>query len=78
MRTGKIDKITTISYLLVENRLGLSTITRLLPIITPLPLGRKAILTLLVLGNFVQGMLLAGLVLAVSLLCFWHVNLSMK
>jgi hypothetical protein len=56
-----------LQYLLVENRLGLTTISRLLPVITTLSLGREAVFSLLVLSDFVKGVLLALLVLAVRL-----------
>lgn len=52
--------------LLVEDGLGLTTVTALLPVVTTLTLGRKRVLALLVLGNLVGGVLLASLVLAVS------------
>ena len=55
-----------VTYLLVENRLCLATISRLLAVITTLPLSRKDILAFLVLGNLVEGVLLALLVLAVG------------
>lgn len=60
--------------LLVKDWLGLPTITRLFPVITSLPLSGQTILTLLVLGHFVQGVLLALLVLAVRLLQFGYVH----
>ena len=44
-------------YLLVEDRLGLTTITGLLAVVTTLSLSRQRILTLLVLGNFVGAIL---------------------
>lgn len=62
--------------LFVEDRLGLTTITRLLPVITPLSLGSKAILSLLVLRHLVQGVLSALLALAICLLCLWNVHLN--
>lgn len=52
--------------LLVEDGLGLTTVTALLPVVTTLTLGGKRVLALLVLGNLVGGVLLASLVLAVS------------
>lgn len=63
------------SYLLVENRLSLSTITGLFAIVTAFSLGSNAILTLLVLRNLVQSVLPALLTLAVCLLSFWNVHL---
>lgn len=66
------------NYLLVEDGLCLATITRLLPVVTPLPLSRQAILTFLILSNLVESVLPTLLVLAVSLLCFRHVHLQVK
>ena len=45
-------------------------------VITTLPLSRKAILAFLVLGNLVEGVLLALLVLAVGLLGLRNVHLQ--
>jgi hypothetical protein len=59
----------------VENWLCLPSISRLLAVITALPLGREAVLPLLVLGNLVKGVLPAFLVLAVGLLGLWDVHL---
>lgn len=59
----------------MENRLRLSTITRLLPVIAALPLNRKAILTLLVLCNLVKRVLPTSLVLTERFLGLWHVHL---
>ena len=61
----------------MENRLCLASISRLLAVITTLPLSRKDILAFLVLGNLVEGVLLALLVLAVGLLGLWNVHLQM-
>lgn len=52
--------------LLVEDGLGLTTITALLPVVTTLTLGSERVLALLVLGNLVGGVLPAGLALAVG------------
>ena len=60
--------------LLVEDRLSLTTITGLFPIVTTFPLSGDTVLTLLVLGNFVECVLLAFLVLAVGLLGLRNVN----
>ena len=62
--------------LLMEDGLGLTTITRLLAIVTALSLSSKAIFAFLVLRYLVQGVLLAFLALAVCLLCLWNVHLS--
>lgn len=62
--------------LFVEDRLGLTTVTRLLPIITPLSLGSKTILSLLVLRHLVQGVLSALFTLAICLLCLRDVHLK--
>ena len=70
------EKLKMDSYLLVENWFGLSTITRLFPIIAALPLYCQTILPLLILSNLVQGVLSALLGLAVGLLGFWNVNLQ--
>lgn len=43
--------------LLVENGLGLTTISRLFAVITTFPWGSKTVLTLLVLGHLMQDML---------------------
>ena len=52
--------------LLVEDGLGLTTITALLTIVTPLTLSVQASLSSLVLGDLVQGVLLALLALALQ------------
>jgi hypothetical protein len=64
--------------LLVENRLGLTTISWLLTVITALSLGRQAVLTLLVLSDLVKGVLPALLVLAVGLLGLGNVHLYIR
>lgn len=64
--------------LLVEDRFCLTAITRLLAIITALPLCSQAILSLLILGNLVQGVLFALLGFAVGLFCLRNVNLEDK
>ena len=60
--------------LLVENLLGLTTVTALLTVVTTLTLGVKGGLTGLVLGNLVLGVLAALLALAVSLSGLGNVN----
>jgi len=60
--------------LLVKDGLGLSSVTRLLPVITPLTLRIERILALLVLGNLVKGVLLAVLSLAEGLLGLRNVH----
>lgn len=62
--------------LLVEDWFGLTTITRLLAIVTTLPLSSNTSLACLVLCNLVQGVLLALLALAVSLLCLVFLQMS--
>jgi len=52
--------------LLVEDRLCLTTVTRLLPVVTTLSLREQGVLALLVLGNLVRSVLFACLALAVS------------
>jgi hypothetical protein len=52
--------------LLVEDGLGLTSVTGLLSVVTPLSLGEDRVLTLLVLGHLVRGVLLASLALAVG------------
>lgn len=52
--------------LLVEDRLGLTTVTGLLSVVSSLSLGGKRVLALLVLGNLVGGVLPASLTLAVG------------
>merc|ERR1712107_213133 len=54
--------------LLVEHRLGLTTKTRLLSIITSLTLSPKTFLALLVLGDLLGSVLLASLAEGVALL----------
>jgi len=62
--------------LLVEDRLGLTTVTLLLTVITALTLGVERSLAGLVLGNLVDGMLLAVLRCAVGLLHLWDSHLQ--
>lgn len=50
--------------LLVEDGLGLATVTALLPVVTTLALGGERVLALLVLSDLVGRVLLAGLALA--------------
>ena len=52
----------------MENGLGLTTETRLLAIVTSLTLSPETLLTLLVLGNLLRGMLLASFAEGVALL----------
>jgi hypothetical protein len=61
--------------LLVKHWFCLTSITRLLAIITTFPLSSKAILPLFVLSDLVQGVLFALLVLAVGLLSLRNVHL---
>jgi hypothetical protein len=61
--------------LLVEDRLGLTTITALLAIITALSLGVKGSLAGLVLRDLVLGVLAALLALAVGVAGFRDVDL---
>jgi hypothetical protein len=58
-------KAVTLPNLLVEDGFGLTTITGLFTIVTPLSLRGQRILSLLVLSNLVWGMLLACLALAI-------------
>lgn len=60
--------------LLVENLLGLTTVTALLTVVTTLTLSIEGGLTSLVLGNLVLGMLAALLTLAVGLSGLGNVN----
>jgi hypothetical protein len=60
--------------LLVENWLGLTTVTGLLSVISSLTLGVKGSLTSLVLGNSVLSVLSALLTLTVGLSGLWNVN----
>jgi hypothetical protein len=62
--------------LLVEDLLGLTTVTALLTVVTTLTLGVKRGLTGLVLSNLVLGVLAALLALAVSLSGLGNVNCS--
>jgi hypothetical protein len=59
----------------MEDWLGLATISWLLAVITALPLGRQAVLTLLVLSDLVEGVLPALLALAVGLLGLGNIHL---
>lgn len=59
-----------------ENRLGLTTETTLLTVITSLTLSVQGSLTSLVLSNLVLGVLTAVLTLAVGLSGLWNVNYS--
>lgn len=59
---------------LVENWLGLTTVTGLLPVISSLTLGVQRSLTSLVLGNSVLSVLSALLTLTVGLSGLWNVN----
>jgi hypothetical protein len=59
--------------LLVKYRLGLSTETHLLRIVTALSLGEVGSLASLVLGHLVQGVLLA-LTRAVCLTLLWNIH----
>lgn len=60
--------------LLVEDWLGLTTVTALLTVVSSLTLGKQGSLTSLVLGDLVLGVLLAVLALAVGSSGFWDVN----
>lgn len=62
--------------LLVEDRLGLTSVTGLLSIVTTLSLGEKRSLSSLVLGDLVLSVLLAGLALAVGLTGLGNVDLK--
>lgn len=61
--------------LLVEDRLGLTTITALLSVVTALTLGEQRGLASLVLGNLVLGVLAALLALAVGVSGLGNVDL---
>lgn len=60
--------------LLVEDWLGLTTVTGLLTVVTTLTLGEKRSLTSLVLGDLVLGVLSALLTLTVGSSSLWNVN----
>jgi hypothetical protein len=60
----------------VEDRLGLTSVTGLLSIVTTLSLGEKRSLSSLVLGDLVLGVLLASLTLAVGLAGLGNVDLK--
>jgi len=60
--------------LLVEDGLGLTTITRLFAIVTSLTLGSQSWFANFVLGNLVWGMLLAMVTRAESISSFWDVD----
>ena len=64
--------------LLVEDGLGLTTITALLPVVTSLTLGEQGGLASLVLGNLVLGVLVALPALAVGPAGFGNVDLCAK
>lgn len=59
--------------LLVEDWLGLTTETGLLPVVTTLTLSVDGVLALLVLGDLVWSVLAALLALAVGAACLWNV-----
>jgi hypothetical protein len=59
---------------LVEDWLGLTTVTGLLTVVTTLTLGEKRSLTSLVLGDLVLGVLSALLTLTVGSSGLWNVN----
>lgn len=60
--------------LLMEDWLGLTTVTGLLTVVTTLTLSEKGSLTSLVLGDLVSGVLTALLTLTVGLSGLWNVN----
>jgi len=62
--------------LLVEDRLGLTTVTGLLTVVTTLTLGEEGGLASLVLGDLVLGVLLAVSALAVSAASLGNVDLK--
>jgi hypothetical protein len=62
----------------VEDRLGLTSVSGLLTIVTTLSLGEQGSLSSLVLGNLVLGVLLAGLTLAEGLAGLGNVDLKSK
>ncbi len=64
--------------LLVEDRLGLTTITGLFAVVTTLTLSEKGSLSGLVLGDLVRGVLAALLALAVGVAGLWDINLYTK
>lgn len=64
--------------LLVEDRLGLTTITALLSVVTSLSLGEQRGLTSLVLGDLVLGVLAALLALAVGVSGLGDVDLMFQ
>jgi hypothetical protein len=59
----------------VEDRLGLTTVTGLLAVVTTLSLSEERSFSSLVLGNLVLGVLLARLALAVGLAGLGDVDL---
>jgi hypothetical protein len=76
MPAGKKHITKRPAYLLVENGLSLSTISRLLPVITSLSLSKQTILALLVLRNLVQGVFATVLPLAEGLLGLRNIHLQ--
>lgn len=58
----------------MEDRLGLTTKTRLLAVVTTLTLCVDGVLALLVLGDLVWSVLAALLALAVGAACLWDVD----
>lgn len=60
----------------MEDRFCLTTVTGLFSVITSLSLGEQRSLASLVLCDFVLGVLLASLALAVGLSGFWNVDLQ--
>jgi len=62
----------------VEDRLGLTSVTGLLAVITTLSLGEKRSFSCLVLGDLVLGVLLAVLALAVGSAGLGYVDLRVR
>jgi hypothetical protein len=62
----------------VEDGLGLTTITRLLTVITSLTLGEERSLTSLVLGDLVRSVLAALETLTIGVSGLWNVNLFQR
>jgi hypothetical protein len=75
-RTEPQDDLLGRLGLLVEDGLRLSSVTGLLPVVTPLTLGEDRVLALLVLRDLVGGVLAALLALAVSPASLGNVDLA--
>ena len=66
------------TYLLVKDRLGLTTKSTLLSVVSTLSLGKERSLSGLVLSNLVDSVLAALFSLAIGITGLWNVHLKAK